>query len=333
MNDLSAPSTFPKGLVALANAEKPPVVGLGIAGVFGVVEGVVRPKTEDRPKTGVVVEGAGDVVTGVSKADTFAGVVVRVVCTDLKNGEFLSGAPKTLSPSERVDCLRLANAPPMGDDLSALGFPRGDGEGLRSNGDEDVTPMVVGGLGSSGEEAGDGANTSCSDLLGVLDSGFGRSRRAVRSDFSRGAKTGFDSGLDPTWESPSFDCMSCVDAEGPGASREDVALLHAPKPPAEGVIKEDGVGVPNEVWTRVDVDPNAGCPKAGVDFVPKPVCTDPEAGFREPFCVSDGEDVSSLAWFQLENAPKPGLTVEEPKADVEEGWVAVTPNKPPWSFP
>src|SRR5258708_28493364 len=95
LNGFPVPSTFPKGLAEFANAENPPVTGWEITGVFGVVEGVVCPKTEDRPKTGVVVEGAGDVDTGRSKADTLVGVVVGVVCTGLKNGEFLSGAPKT----------------------------------------------------------------------------------------------------------------------------------------------------------------------------------------------------------------------------------------------
>ena len=157
LKDFPVPSTLPKGLVALANAENPPASGLEIAGVFGVVVGGVGcPKTEDRPKTGVVVEGAGDVVTGVSKADTLTGVVVGVVCTGLKNGELLSRAPKTLSPSEKVDCLRLANAPPMGGGLSAAGFSEGDGDGLCPNGEEDEAPKVVGDLGESGEEATDG---------------------------------------------------------------------------------------------------------------------------------------------------------------------------------
>lgn len=43
-----------------------------------------------------------------------------------------------------------------------------------------------------------------------------------------------------------------------------------------------------------------------------------------------------MAWFQFENAPKPGLMVEEPKADVvgvEVGCDATTPNNPPWPFP
>lgn len=172
LNDFPVPSTFPKGLAELANVEKPPVTGLEITGVFGVVEVVGCPKTEDRPKTGAVVEGVGDAVTGTSKADTLAGVVIGVVCTGLKNGEFLSGAPKTLSPSERVDCLRLANAPTAGGGLSATDFPRDGGDGLRSNGDGGVAPMGVGGFGNSGEEAGDGARTSCWDLLGVLGSGF-----------------------------------------------------------------------------------------------------------------------------------------------------------------
>ena len=157
------PSTLPKGLVVVANAENPPVTGLEIAGVFGVVGGAGCPKTEDRPKTGVVVEEAGDVVTGVSKADTLTGVVVGVVCMDLKNGELLSGAPKTLSLSEKADCLRLANAPPIGGGSSAA---NGDGE-------EDVAPKVLGGSGESGEEEGDGVVTSCWDVLGVLDSCFG----------------------------------------------------------------------------------------------------------------------------------------------------------------
>ena len=172
LKDFPVFSTLPKGLVALANAEKPPVAGLEIAGVFDVVEGVECPKTEDRPKTGVVVDGVGEVVAGVSKADTLTGVVVGVVWTGLKNGELLSGAPKTLSPSEKVDCLRLANAPPTGGGLSVAGFPRGDGDGLRPNGEEDVAPKVVGGLGESGEETGDGAVISCWDLLGVLNSCF-----------------------------------------------------------------------------------------------------------------------------------------------------------------
>lgn len=173
LNDFPAPSTFPKGLVVLANAENPPVTGLGIAGVFGVVEGVGFPKTEDRPKTGVVVEGDVDVVTGASKADTLTGVVVGVVCADLKNGELLSGAPKTLSPSEKVDCLRLANAPPTGGSSSVTGFPKGGGDGLCSNGNEDAASRVVGDLGDSGEELGDGAATSGWDLFGVLDPCFG----------------------------------------------------------------------------------------------------------------------------------------------------------------
>jgi len=173
LKDFPAPSTLPKGLVVLANAEKPPVTGLGIVGVFGVVEGVGCPKTEDRPKTGVVVKGAGDVVTGASKVDTLTGVVVGIVCAGLKNGELLSGAPKTLSPSEKVDCLRLANAPPMGSGLSAVGFPKGDGGGLCPNGGGDEASKVVGGLGDSGEEAGDGAVTSCWDLFGALGSCFG----------------------------------------------------------------------------------------------------------------------------------------------------------------
>jgi hypothetical protein len=172
LKDFPVLSTLPKGLAALANAEKPPVVGLEIAGVFGVVEGVGCPKTEARPNTGVVVDGVGEVVTGVSKADTLTGVVVGVVCTGLKNGELLSGAPKTLSPSEKVDCLRLANAPPAGGGLSVAGSPKGDGDGLRPDGGEDAASKVVEGLGESGEEAGDGAVISCWGLLGVLGSCF-----------------------------------------------------------------------------------------------------------------------------------------------------------------
>jgi hypothetical protein len=94
----------------------------------------------------------------------------------------------------------------------------------------------------------------------------------------------------------------------------------------------DDVGVPNEVWPKVDVDPNAGCPKVGVDLVPKPVWPNPEAGFGASCCGFDDEGVSSLAWFQFEKAPDPGLIVEEPKADVvgvEDGWVTVAPNKSP----
>jgi hypothetical protein len=167
------PSTLPKGLVVFANAENPPITGLGIVGVFGVWEGVECPKTEDRPKTGVVVDEAKDKVTGAPKADTWTGAVVGVACTGLKNGELLSGAPKTLSPSEKVDCLRLANAPPMGGGLSAASFPVGGGDGLCSNNGEGVAPKVGGGFGDSGEEADDGAVTSCWGLLGVLVSCFG----------------------------------------------------------------------------------------------------------------------------------------------------------------
>lgn len=79
LKDFPALSILPKGLAVLANAEKPPVAGVDIVGVFGVVEGVGCPKTEDRPKTGVVVDGVGEVVTGVSKAETLTGVVVGVV--------------------------------------------------------------------------------------------------------------------------------------------------------------------------------------------------------------------------------------------------------------
>jgi len=214
----------------------------------------------------------------------------------LKNGELLSGAPKTLSPSEKVDCLRLANAPPTGGDLSAVGFPGGDGDGLRPNGEEDVASKVVGGLGDSGEEDGDGAVTSCWDFLGVLDSCFDRSRIIVRSGFSGGAKTGFGSGLDSTCESSLLDDHAgLVGVEVPGANREGVEPLHAPKPPDDVLMGEaTEVGVPNEVWPKVDVDPNAGCPKAGVVFVPKLVCPNPRAGLGSSFCES-GEDVSSLA--------------------------------------
>lgn len=161
LKDFPVPSTLPKGLVALANAEKPPVTGLEITGVLGVVEGVACPKIEDRPKTGVVVEEAGKAEVGRSEAGAPVGVGVGAVCTGLKNGEFLSGAPKTLSPSEKEDCLRFANAPLAGGGLSVEGFPKGDGDGLPSSGDGDVIPMVVSGLYDSGEETGDGAVTSC----------------------------------------------------------------------------------------------------------------------------------------------------------------------------
>lgn len=263
----------------LANAEKPPVTGVEVAGGFGVVDGVGWPKTEDRPKTGVEVEGAGEAVTGVFKVDTFTGVVAGVVCTGLKNGELLSKAPKTLSPSEKVDCLRLENAPPAEDGLSAAGFPKGDGDGLCPIGEEDVAPIAVGGLGESGEEAGDGAVTSCWDLLGVLGCFFGWSRIAAGSGFSGGAKTGFVSGLASVCEpSLSDDHTGFVGVGAPCDSREADELLHAPKPPDDGLMREaDDVGGPNEVWPMVD--PNAGCPKAGVAFAPKPVCPNPVAGF------------------------------------------------------
>lgn len=81
----------------------------------------------------------------------------------------------------------------------------------------------------------------------------------------------------------------------PGAKREPVELLHAPKPPDEGAMKEDDAGVPGVVWPKVDVDPNAGCPKVGAAFVPKPVCPNTEAGFGASFCAFDGEGVSGLA--------------------------------------
>lgn len=153
----------------------------------------------------------------------------------------------------------------------------------------------------------------------------------MRSNFSEGAGTGFCSGLDSTstCESPLLDCTGFV--ESPGANKEDVAPLHAPKPPDDGVTKEGEVL--DEPLIKLDVDPNAGCPKAGVDFGPKPVCPNPEAELGASSCEVDDEDVSGLAWFQLENAPKPGLTVEELKAGVEEGWITGIPNKPPWSFP
>lgn len=143
----------------LANTEKPPVIGLEIVGVFCVTGGVGCPKTEDRPKTGVVTEEAGDIFTDVSKADTLTGVVVVVVSVDLKNGELLSGAPKTLSESEKVDCLRFANAPPTEGGLYAVDSPKGDGDGLRSSGDKEVIPTAVGDLDESGEDTGDGAET------------------------------------------------------------------------------------------------------------------------------------------------------------------------------
>lgn len=139
------------------------------------------------------------------------------------------------------------------------------------------------------------------------------------SGFLGGGETGSCSGLGTTCESPSSGCTGFVDAEVPGANRDDVALVHAPKPPDEGVLKGDGVDVPNEAWTKDDVEPNPGCPKAGVDFVPKLVCPNSEAGLGASFCVFDGERASSWAWFQLENAPKPELMVEEPKVGVEGG--------------
>ena len=117
----------------------------------------------------------------------------------------------------------------------------------------------------------------------------------MRSGFSGGARTGFDSGLDPTCESLlSDDHAGFVGVEVPGANREGVELLHAPKPPEDGLMgAADDVGVPNEGWPKVDDDPNAGSPKAGV-FVPKPVCPNPEAGFGASSCESD-EGVSSSA--------------------------------------
>lgn len=267
----------------LANAEKPPVTGVEVTGVFGVVEGVGFPKTEDRPKTGVEVEGVEEVVAGVSKADTFTGVVVGVACAGLKNGELLSIAPKTLSPSEKVDCLRLANTPPAEDGLSAAGFPKGDGDGLCPIAEEDVVPMAVRGLGESGEDAGDGVVTSCWDLPGVLGRCFGWSRMAAGSGFSGGAKTDSGFGLASVCESfLSSDHAGFVGVGPPRANREGVELLHAPKPPDEGLMRgADGVGGPNEVWPKVD--PNAGCPKAGVVLAPKPVCPKPVAGFGACF--------------------------------------------------
>jgi hypothetical protein len=336
LKDFPAPFTFPKGLVVLANAEKPPISGLGTGGGLGVV-GVDCPNTEDRPKTGVVVEGLGDVAVGVPKADTLTGVIGDVICVGLKNGEFLSGAPKTLSPSEKVDCLRLANAPPTGGGLSVADPPKWDGEGLRSSGDDNVTSTSASGFGDPGEEAGDKEEISCWDLLGVLGSGFCWSRIAVGSDFSGGTRTGFGSDSDSTCRSSlSDECAGFVCLEVPEVNREDGEFLQAPKPPDDGVIEADDVGVPNEVWPNVDVNPNAGCPKAEVGFAPKLVCPNPEAGFGSSCWAFDGEGVSSFAWFQFENAPKPGLMVEEPKADVvgvEVGCDATTPNSPSWPFP
>ena len=71
----------------------------------------------------------------------------------------------------------------------------------------------------------------------------------MRSDFSEGARTGFGSGLDPTCEPPlSGDHAGLMGVEVPGAKREEVEPLHAPKPPDGGVTEEaDDVGVPNEV--------------------------------------------------------------------------------------
>lgn len=100
------------------------------------------------------------------------------------------------------------------------------------------------------------------------------------------------------------------------------------------MVGVDDVGVSNEGWPRAGDDPNAGSPKPGVVFVPNPVCPNPEAGFGVSFRESD-EGMSSSAWFQFENALKPGLMTVEPNADVvgvEEGWVVVAPNKLPWSF-
>lgn len=71
-------------------------------------------------------------------------------------------------------------------------------------------------------------------------------------------------------------------------------------------------------------------------MVPKPVCPNPEAGFGASCCGLGVEGASSLTWFQFENAPNPGLMVEEPKVDVvgvEEGWVTEAPNEPPRPFP
>lgn len=70
----------------------------------------------------------------------------------------------------------------------------------------------------------------------------------MRSGFSKDAKTGFGSDLDSTCESSlSDDHAGFVGVEVPDANREGVELLHAPKPPVEGLMGAGGVGVPNEV--------------------------------------------------------------------------------------
>jgi hypothetical protein len=142
--------------------------------------------------------------------------------------------------------------------------------------------------------------------------------------------------LGSTCDSSLFDgCAGFVGIGVPEPNSEDVELLHAPKPPDDGVTKEDEAGDSNEICPKVDVDvdPNAGCPKAGVAFVPKPVWPNPKAGFGVSFGPFGGEGSSSLALFQLENAPKPGLIVGEPKTGAEDGWVATLLNKLPWIFP
>lgn len=126
------------------------------------------------------------------------------------------------------------------------------------------------------------------------DPGFCWSRIVGGPDLSRGVGVDFGSGLDPTGESPlSDDCADFARLEVPGANREGVELLHAPKPPDEGLTKEDDAEVPKEVWPKVDVDPNVGCPKAGVAFVPKPVCPNTDAGFGVSFCAL-GEGLSGF---------------------------------------
>lgn len=126
------------------------------------------------------------------------------------------------------------------------------------------------------------------------DPGLCWSRIVRGPGLSRGVRVDFDSGLGSTGESPvSDECADFARLEVPGTNREGVELLHAPKPPDEELRKEDDAGVPKEVWPKVDVDPNAGCPKAGVAFVPKPVCPNPDAGFGVSFCAL-GEGLSGL---------------------------------------
>lgn len=119
----------------------------------------------------------------------------------------------------------------------------------------------------------------------------------VRSGLSGGEKTGVDSSFDSTCGLfLSNDHAGFVGVEDPGVNREDVEPLHAPKPPEETVTGEaDDVGVSNEAWPKVGVDPNPGCPKVGVDFIPRPVCPNPGAGFGLSCCGFDGDDVSGLA--------------------------------------